>query len=66
MAKLPSTDGWAKKHQLFIKWKYAEAKVCPASFLTCPSHIKVKGFETWMVKSVIVIVCLYSFGLFLL
>ncbi|CAL9207844.1 unnamed protein product [Musa hybrid cultivar] len=26
MAKLPSTDGWAKKHQLFIKWKYAEAK----------------------------------------
>ncbi|CAD5195104.1 unnamed protein product [Musa acuminata subsp. malaccensis] len=26
IAKLPSTDGWAKKHQLFIKWKYAEAK----------------------------------------
>lgn len=21
-------NGWGKKHQLFVKWKYAEAKVC--------------------------------------
>ncbi|WOL16876.1 hypothetical protein Cni_G25664 [Canna indica] len=26
IVKLPFTDGWGKKHQLFVKWKYAEAK----------------------------------------
>jgi hypothetical protein len=25
--KLPVSDGWRKKHQLFVKWKYVEAKV---------------------------------------
>ena len=24
---LPGSDGWGKKHRLFVKWKYAEAKV---------------------------------------
>lgn len=24
--ELPLTDGWGKKHTLFVKWKYAEAK----------------------------------------
>lgn len=24
---LPLTNGWGGKHQLFVKWKYAEAKV---------------------------------------
>ena len=24
---LPGSDGWGKKHWLFVKWKYVEAKV---------------------------------------
>ena len=24
---LPGSDEWGKKHRLFVKWKYAEAKV---------------------------------------
>jgi hypothetical protein len=25
--ELPVSDGWGKKHRLFVKWKYVEAKV---------------------------------------
>lgn len=28
---LPVSDGWGKKHLLFVKWKYVEAKVCKAT-----------------------------------
>lgn len=24
---LPLSNGWGEKHQLFVKWKYVEAKV---------------------------------------
>jgi hypothetical protein len=28
---LAASDGWGKKHLLFVKWKYVEAKVCKAT-----------------------------------
>uniref|UniRef100_A0A3B6PPG2 BRO1 domain-containing protein n=1 Tax=Triticum aestivum TaxID=4565 RepID=A0A3B6PPG2_WHEAT len=30
--ELPLSDGWAKKHTLFVKWKYAEAKAAAYYF----------------------------------
>jgi len=30
--ELPISDGWGKKHRLFVKWKYVEAKVCTQSY----------------------------------
>lgn len=41
--ELPVSDGWGKKHRLFIKWKYVEAKVysLPLSCHRLPSQIAI-------------------------
>ena len=46
--ELPLSDGWAKKHTLFVKWKYAEAKVCiPAYhyFIIIPKYVNYFDFQ---------------------
>jgi hypothetical protein len=30
--ELTASDGWGKKHLLFVKWKYVEAKVCKSIY----------------------------------
>jgi len=39
--ELPLSDGWGKKHALFVKWKYVEAKVCNRALFLFPTIFQI-------------------------